>query len=186
MRRSFVSLRPGQSGDLGSLPAESGIGDAEVHTIMTYTEIGALTGFLTFLFTVFDRFMGGRPIASVGRDPDSNKQFRDLVCSNLSRHDVVLTSVTSWPNWAQVKKDDTVKEAVRSAMGDSFTAVLAPGEVKRFPLVLRRGELLDAECTETGLFLILIYWRKTRSAWLPQVPAFVVSSAKTLRQLASS
>ncbi len=30
---------------------------------MTYTEIGAAVGFLTGVYTLFDRFMKGRPIA---------------------------------------------------------------------------------------------------------------------------
>jgi hypothetical protein len=154
---------------------------------VTFTEIGALTGFITFVFTVFDRFLSGRPIISIGRNPDySSGEFRDLICTNVSDYDLLITSIRSWPDWVRVNHDDSVDAAVRSAMRHRFTASLAAKETRRFPIVVHRGELLDDECTERGMFMVMVFWRKPRSAWLPQLPCIVISSARTLRQLAES
>ena len=57
---------------------------------MTLTEIGALVGFITGVFTVWDRFAVGRPMILIEK---TNYKMRDLKCVNLSKEDVVLTRI---------------------------------------------------------------------------------------------
>ena len=57
---------------------------------MTLTEIGALVGFITGVFTVWDRFAVGRPMILIEK---TNYKMRDLKCVNLSKEDVILTRI---------------------------------------------------------------------------------------------
>src|SRR5262249_16066272 len=53
-----------------------------------------------------------------------------------------------------------------------------------FPLIMRRGELLD-DNTPRPRFMIIVSWRSTRSTWLPRWPVFIWSSVQALHPLES-
>jgi hypothetical protein len=62
---------------------------------MTWTEIGALIGALTGLFTVLDRLAFRWPLCSI----TTTRTFSiDLECHNPSRYHIVITGIRVWPN----------------------------------------------------------------------------------------
>ena len=44
---------------------------------------------------------------------------------------------------------------------------------------------MDSESNVVAPFVVIVVWRKTQSVWLPQVPAVMFTSAKTIRKLNS-
>jgi hypothetical protein len=58
-------------------------------------------------------------------------------------------------------------------------------ETYNFPLVVKDGNLLN-DSAPLAPFVIVVSWRSTRSTWLPQIPALIFSSAKSLRLLDSA
>jgi hypothetical protein len=146
---------------------------------MTFTEIGALIGTITGMFTVLDHFAFGRPVTSIRK---SEKHGRDLCCINVSKYDLLITKIWARPRWVSVTYGTSLDAHIDAAMEEQFPISMAAGEERRLPLLIRRGELLE-ERTDLAPFIIIVSWRKTRSVWLPQFPVCIFSSARALRQL---
>ena len=150
---------------------------------MTITDIGALVGLAVGILAAVDRLFLGRPITTISPSAE-NKSFRDLRVENASKQPILLRRIRSCPRWVRVLPDDTSKGA--AAMYATFNAVLQPGELRSFPIVIRRSQLVDQDATAWAPFVILVSWRKTRSVWLPQWPPIIFSSARSLRLFAKS
>jgi hypothetical protein len=54
-------------------------------------QLGSMAGLLTFVFTLFDRLLAGRPLVSIRL----SEYHREVFCRNLSRHD---------PEWDEVSR----------------------------------------------------------------------------------
>jgi hypothetical protein len=148
------------------LPRASKKGEA-----MSFTEIGAAIGFLTGIFTVFDRMFFGRPIVSLVK---SGIRTRDLQITNMSKGEIIVTSILIKPSRAHVASDESELAIVRAHSEEMFGALIEPGGTAAFPIILRDGRLLD-DAAPRAPFLIVISWRKTISMWLPQVPTVAFS-----------
>lgn len=150
---------------------------------MTLTEIGALIGAVTGAFTVLDRFVLGRLYVSIRRN---DNRLRDLVCINTSKHDMLITNVWARPNWVGVASGTSMEAIYEMLINEGNPILLLAGETRELPITIRKGELLDKDCTELRPFVIVVSWRKTRSVWLPQIPIVIFSSAKALRRLGAA
>src|SRR6266567_1308062 len=111
---------------------------------MTITDIGALVGLAVGILAAVDRLFLGRPITTINPSAE-NKSFRDLRIENASKQPVLLRRVRSFPEWVRVLPDDTIKGV--AAMYATFNAVLQPGEVRSFPVVITRTGLVDLNAT---------------------------------------
>ena len=145
-------------------------------------QLGSMAGLLTFVFTLFDRLLAGRPLVSIRL----SEYHREVFCRNLSRHDIVITKISSIPNAVMVAADDSLRGVFNADAGNGFAAILKPEEDRGFPIIFRKGELVDRESTTRAPFVIVVSWRRTRSTWLPQMPAVIFSSAKAMRLLESA
>jgi hypothetical protein len=148
---------------------------------MTFTEIGAAVGFLTGIYTLFDRLMKGRPLAYLVATGPATNALLHLHVRNIGQQDVLLRRLFSIPRRYQVSKDHSC-EAMSEA---EFMALLRPGQEMDFPVfppLLVRGRSPKSE----GSFAIVISWRKVTCTWLPQFPVCVVTSTRTIEQLESA
>lgn len=143
-------------------------------------QLGSMAGLFTFGFTFFDRLLAGRPIISLAPSEYGKRKVR---CSNNSASEILIRSIKTFPRHAQVAKDDSVHGIVTAAAKHSFEAVCAPGTETDFPIVFLDGGLMDIDSQVRAPFIIIVSWRKTRSVWLPQLPALIFTSAKTVRTL---
>jgi hypothetical protein len=146
---------------------------------MTITEIGALVGFATGIFTVIDRFVLGRPYVTIVKDA----HYRYLKCLNTSEHDIIVTGLRTSTKALGVAHSHDVKAITEAAAGVPFTAILSKKDDAYFPIIVKDGALLDESSRSLSPFVIMVSWRKTRSLWLPQIPAFIFSSMRGLRRL---
>jgi hypothetical protein len=145
-------------------------------------QIGSMAGLFTFASIVFDRLLAGRPIISVS---PSEYGKRNVRCSNPSTSEILIKSISTFPRHARIAEDDSTRGIIKAALKGSFQAVCPPGSDKDFPLVFLDGQLIDSESNMLAPFIIIVCWRKTRSVWLPQAPAVMFTSAKTIRKLNS-
>jgi|307.fasta_scaffold700555_1 hypothetical protein len=148
---------------------------------ITILFVSALVGLTTGIFILIARLFLARPIVTI----TPSKHTRDLRFQNRSKHAIVLLSIHSWPRWVWIARDATLEGIAAAAVHQIFSIVLQPWEILNFPIVIQRGELLDPQKSKAWVpFVIWVHWRRTDSAWLPQAPKIIFSSAKTLRLLA--
>jgi hypothetical protein len=148
---------------------------------MTFTEIGAAVGFLTGVYTLFDRFMKGRPIAYLVVSGPSTGATLSLRVKNIGQQDVLLRRLFSFPPLYRVTKDDS-SLAIVQAQYRPFIAVLQPDEQIDFPVFpSRSGRVPTREGWESCAFMIS--WRKATCPWLPQIPVCLFTSVHTIEQL---
>jgi hypothetical protein len=145
-------------------------------------QLGSMAGLFTFGFTVFDRLFEGRPIVSLGK---SDYGKRNVRCSNTSASEIFIKSVGTFPRYARVAKDDSPKGIMGAALKSHFQAICPPASKSDFPVVFLDGRLMNPDSSRWAPFIIMVFWRKTRSVWLPQIPAMMFTSARTIRRLES-
>jgi hypothetical protein len=132
-------------------------------------QFGSITGLLTFCFTIWDRLLSGRP--SVTIRPTANG--RDLFCHNLAQQDVVIKKIRCSSKGVIVAHNDSSRGIMNAAVGESFAAILSANTERGFPLMFKRGELVDSDCPEVFPFAVIVSWRKSRSMWLPNFRLFI-------------
>ena len=74
---------------------------------MNFTEIGAVVGFLTGTFVLYDRIISGRPLASIGK---RSHDRRDLQLVNTSKSDIFIKRIKMWGNGDYVARDSSVPQ----------------------------------------------------------------------------
>jgi hypothetical protein len=149
---------------------------------MTLTEIGAAVGFLTGVYTLFDRFMRGRPLAYLMASGSATNAILFLRVKNVGRQDVVLRRLFSVPRLYQIAKNDSVKAIAEAEVYDTFAAVLQPGEQMDFPAFPSQAGRATAPDIR-GSCAVVISWRKATCTWLPQIPICLFTSMRTIEQL---
>ena len=64
---------------------------------------------------------------------------------------------------------DTPNAIAAASIGDSFIAILKADQQRDFPLLFRRGELLEKECKEVMPFVVIcFFWARNSSHWSPE------------------
>ena len=152
---------------------------------MTLTEIGAAVGFLTGVYTFFDRFMKGWPLAYLVASGPATNAILFLRVKNVGQQDVVLRRICSVPRLYQIAKNDSRKAIIEAEVHDTFAAVLQPGEQIDFPVFpsqVGRSMAPDG----WGPCAVVLSWRKATCTWLPQIPVCLFTSVRTIEQLKSS
>jgi hypothetical protein len=144
-------------------------------------QFGSIAGLGTLVFTIWDRLFSSRPLVWVR---PNGPNLRYLHCKNIAQFDITIKRIRCIPKIGGVASDDSGDAVFAAAtIGDSFLVVLKPQEEREFPVVIRRGELLNKDNTDVAPFCILVSWRKNSSPWLPQIPKAVIASVQSLRQL---
>jgi hypothetical protein len=143
-------------------------------------QAGSVAGLATLCFTVWDRLLSGRPLVVIR---PADYVGRSVCVQNLSRHDILITKMRCSRDGVSVASDGSVGGISRAAIGKSFAALLSANTEREFPLVFRRGELVEEDARDLFPFAIIVSWRKSRSMWLPQLPAVIFTSARAIRRL---
>jgi hypothetical protein len=147
---------------------------------------GAIVAFVTALFTVWDRWARGRPLAWVtARERWGNPE--DYICiKNPGHSDVFIREVRVYPQAARklygVAKGHSAK-SILSSLRDEVNVLLRSGDEEYLPII----PLLDEPTvTPPRWVCFLVYWRKTSSTWLPQVPVPVITSTHDIQRIAAA
>jgi hypothetical protein len=137
------------------------------------------TGLLSDIFLVWHRFLAARPVVSIAVESKSHRYLR---CKNVTKCDIMIKRIRTIPKTVFVAHDYSLIAITDGLIGVQFTALIPPDATYDFPLIVRRGELLDDNAPRSR-FIIIVSWRSTRSTWLPRWPVFIWSSVQTLHAL---
>jgi hypothetical protein len=107
-------------------------------------------------------------------------------CKNISTWDSTISRIRCYPPSISVAAGTTLNAIGAATIGDSFVAILKADQEREFPLLFKRGELLDEDCKDVAPFVMIVSWRRNSSFWLPQIPKVIFSSAKAARALKSA
>jgi hypothetical protein len=145
-------------------------------------QFGSLAGLAAFCVTVWDRLLSARPPVWIS----PGDYGRQVHCKNISTYDVTIKKISCYPSTVNVAFSTSLNAIAAASIGDHFISILKADEEREFPLIFRRGELLDDDCKELAPFVMIVSWRRNSSYWLPQIPKIIFSSAKAMRSLKSA
>lgn len=145
-------------------------------------QFGSLAGLLAFCVTIWDRLLSSRPLVWIS----PGDYGRQVHVKNIATYDITISAMRCFPSNINVASGDALNAIVRASAGQGFIAVFKADQEREFPLIFRRGELLDDDCKEAAPFVIIVSWRRNSSYWLPQIPKIIFSSAKAMRALKSA
>jgi hypothetical protein len=122
-------------------------------------------GLLSSIFLFWDRFLAARPVVSIAVESKSHRYLR---CKNATKYDIMIKRIRTIPKTVFVAREYSI-----IAITDGL--LIPPDAAYDFPLIVRRGELLDDNAPRSR-FMIIVSWRSSRSTWLPRWPVFIWSS----------
>ena len=145
-------------------------------------QLGSLTGLLAFCVTVWDRLLSGRPLIWIS----PGDYGRQVHCKNIAICDITISRIRCYPSGINVASGTALNAIGDASIGRGFIAILKADQEREFPLMFKRGELLDEDCKEVVPFVMIVSWRRNSSYWLPQIPKVILSSARAMRALKSA
>jgi hypothetical protein len=104
---------------------------------------------------------------------------RSLTIFNPGDSDILIRSIWVSPELYTVMKSDSVRDALESASGKQWMAVLGPKESVEFPLVAKDS----FKEQHHRPVRISVSWYKTHSPRWPYIPVVVTTSTTNLREL---
>jgi hypothetical protein len=140
---------------------------------------GAIVAFAVGAFTIWDRWVRGRPLAWVTAKKFGANAFKCIRIKNPWHGDVFIKGVRALPAGVYGIARDHSNDAILQA-----TAPQLFGRAGLHVLLRRDGEYdlpifylpKPVDMAEKNrLVCFLIFWRKTSSSWLPQVPVPVIN-----------
>jgi hypothetical protein len=142
-------------------------------------EFGSVAGLLSLAVVVVDRLFKDRPRASI-----TIGDYGPMVAiSNPAAVEMTVTGYRIFPPAYGLARNESLNNIVRGAVGEQFSLLIKAGGSENFVLLsLSKGEVVQTDVHGRGL--ILLFWRKNSSLWLPQIPVWTsyhVAIIKSLR-----
>jgi len=143
---------------------------------------GAIVAFVTALFTVWDRWARGRPLAWVTAEKFGANPLECIRLRNPGYGDVFVLRVRAYPRVYDVAKDRSVRAAITdTALKSDVRVLLKQSEKWDLPIFPK----LPTGSPSCRVFF-LVSWRKTSSTWLPQVPVVIMTSTRDIEGIAAA
>jgi hypothetical protein len=148
--------------------------------------VGAIVGFATGVFTVWDRWARGRPLAWVTATKLGANPYKYIRIKNPGPADVFILAVRAYPSKVySIAKDHSTEAIVGAASFNvDVNVVLWQGEERDLPII--DVSKPDQRNTADRPVRFVIYWRKTSSSWLRQVPVVVWTSTRDVERIANA
>lgn len=148
-----------------------------------FTLAGAIVAFLIAVFTLWDRWARGRPLAWVTAEKNVVTAHRYIRVQNPGPVGVFIKGARPHPSTIYgIAKGHLPRDTAEAAARIDVNVLLRPGETHDLLINDRRDQSKDAP---SRWVLFLIYWRKT-STWLPQVPVWVWTSTGYIERSAAA
>jgi hypothetical protein len=149
------------------------------------SEIGGIVGLFGGLLVFYDRYYKGRPIASLTVKVIGTSG-RKLVCvriKNITPYDIAILGAENRQRVYFLTEDQEARSIIEGAAGtQKFAFMLKPEETKELIIQSRFDGGVPLEAVNRYVEFV-IRWRRGNSTWMPQVPIFVCTTTKVLRQL---
>jgi hypothetical protein len=155
--------------------------------------IGSFAGLVSAIFLVWDRWLRGRPLAWPTIKTFQGAPFKFIRIKNLGYHDVFVLKVRAWPagiyGVAKTDATDAILQAtVPKIFGVADLHVLLRRDAEHdLPIYYLSKNNTDLEENlPSRRVCFLIFWRKTSSSWLPQLPVWIMTSTRDLVGMAAA
>jgi hypothetical protein len=143
--------------------------------LSTFTTFGAFVGLLTGVFTLWDRYARGRPIAYLAFGADDIL----LRISNPGDYSIFIMSTEVTPRVYFPSRDQSITAIIEDQLSGIAYWPIEPKGV---------AEFLIRDRFEGGIKLSLrdqrvcfsVSWRRGRTTWLPQLPVTVRTKTSTV------
>ena len=151
--------------------------------LSTFTTIGAFVGLLAGVFTVWDRYAKGRPIAYLVFKNEGDEISPRLFISNPGDYSIFILSAKTIPDVFFLSRELETRLLIEDQLsGITYWPIEPKG----------RAEFLIADRFKNGLPLGLpdrrvrfsIRWRRGSTTWLWQLPINVRTRTSTIRKIA--
>jgi hypothetical protein len=151
------------------------------------TVVGAIVGLATGLFTVWDRWTRGRPLAWVTAEKFGANPLEYIRIKNPGPGDLFILGVRAYPPKIYGVSRDHSGRAIADALSFNIdvNVLLGPGETRDLPIIDGRDPRISKDAPSRRV-CFLIYWRKTSSSWLPQAPVPVITSTQDIQRIAAA
>jgi hypothetical protein len=150
--------------------------------------VGGIAGLVTTAFVIWDRWVRGRPLAWV----DATKRFTGtpeeyIRIKNPGYGNVFIRKVRVFPqNIYGVAKDPSVRAITSALFNIDVNVLLRPGKTHDLGIIKSPKKLDEPQDAPSRRVCFLIYWRKTSSTWLPQVPVVIMTSTGDIERIAAA
>jgi hypothetical protein len=147
--------------------------------------IGAIVGLATGAFTVWDRWARGRPLAWVTIKKIVNP-IEYIRIKNPGPADVFILGVRAHPPIYGIAKDHSAGAIVEATLNIDANVLLWQGETCDLPLIDLRNQAEIPKDAPPQPVRFVIYWRKTSSTWLRQIPVVIMTSTHDIKRMAKA
>ena len=153
-------------------------------TIQTISFVGSLIGIATGIFVLFDRVLQSRPLAFIVLKGNRHNPLQYVRVKNVGAIDVIVFDIEASPRSFEISKDHSVRGIADAILNQPSFAILEPGGELDFPFF--RNPKREGEKEYAGRIRFSVYWRKSSSTWLRQIPINVLTSTNDLERMAES
>lgn len=144
-------------------------------------EIGSIAGLFSLAIVLVDRFLKDRPTCSISM----GDYGPELAVLNSSNVDVSIIGWSVQPSAYGVAKNDQLNAVMRGAARHQFAATVKAGSEERFVLITQSvNGVKQTEIHRRGL--VLLYWRRNSSMWMPQIPLWATFDVDVIKRLRPS
>jgi hypothetical protein len=152
----------------------------------TIKTVGAFAGLLTTAFVIWDRWARGRPLAWVTIKKFGVNPYTYIRIKNPGPADVFILAVRAYPSGTYfIARDQSSQAIVDASLKIDTNVLLWQGETRDLPILPFRKPSEMAKDAPQAV-RVVIYWRKTSSSWLPQVPVMIITSTADIERMAKA
>lgn len=149
----------------------------------TLRDIGGVVGLLGGLFIFYDRFYKGRPIASLTTRNSSGQSLVLIRIKNTTNYDVIVEGTRERRGIYYLSENETTLDLVREEKGKQRQFILKPDESREMLVMSKIENNVPLEALGSRYVEFWIYWIRGNATWLPQMPIWVCTTTRTIRQL---
>jgi hypothetical protein len=146
--------------------------------LAAFTTFGALVGLLTGIFTLWDRYARGRPIAYLASGTDDVL----LRISNPSDYSIFILSAELTPNVYFLSRGQDIRTIIEDQLSGITYWPIEPKGTAEFVIADRFEGGRKLSLTDQRV-RFSVSWRRGSTTWLPQIPVNVRIKTSTINKI---
>ena len=145
---------------------------------MSFTDFAAYIGLLTGIFTFWDRYAKGRPIAFLVFEA---KEAR-LRISNPGDYSIFILSAKTTPKVFFLSRDTSIRSIIEDQLSDITYWPIEPKGSAEFVIADRYADSVKLGLKDQRV-RFSVSWRRGSMTWLWQLPVTVQTKTSTINKL---
>jgi hypothetical protein len=146
--------------------------------LMSFTDFAAYIGLLTGIFTFWDRYAKGRPIAFLVFEA---KEAR-LRISNPGDYSIFILSAKTTPEVFFLSRGPDIRTIIEDQLSSITYWPIEPKGSTEFPIADRYKDGIPLGLKDQRV-RFSVSWRRGSTTWLPQIPVNVRTKTSTINKM---